>query len=111
MMKNLKRREAMKVAALAGGLLTLGSVASGASRDEGKQFAGNWLCEGQSCAIFQQGPILLLVNEQGSLATARVTEPGALVVLQGEWEHGLTAGLANRGRELKWSNASVWKRA
>ena len=109
-MKKLERREAMKALTVAGGLLTLGAVVAEASQGGRNEFAGNWLFENQSCAIFQQGPILLLVNERGSLATARVTEPGALVVLRGDWDIGLTGVLANRGRQIRWSNGSAWTR-
>jgi len=78
------------------------------------QWAGEWLMAGkadQPCAIFQQGTVLLIVNENGDVATARVDTPGKLHVLHGvRWEAGITAELRDGGRSLAWRDGSVWTR-
>jgi hypothetical protein len=95
-------------------LLALGNAASAAESDKDDKLSGEWLREGnkdQPCAIFQHGRILLLVNEEGEFATARLTEASKFVVLKGEgWEEGLVGELKQKGKAIAWSNGTTWKR-
>jgi hypothetical protein len=113
MAEKLMRREMMKAVAAAGGLLVVGSGARAAVLDKNK-LLGEWLYEGnedQPCAIFQQGRVLLLINETGELATGRVTEANKFVVLKGDgWEEGLGGELAEKEKAISWANGTTWKR-
>ena len=112
MTAKLRRRDLVKTVAAAGGLLALGRVASAAEPDKASKLPGEWLYDGkedQPCAIFQHGRILLLVNEEGEFATARLTEAKKFVVLKG-WEEGLTGELDDKGKAIAWSNGTTWKR-
>jgi hypothetical protein len=112
MIEKLKRRHVVKAVAAAGGLLALGGLAGAAGLDKKNMLPGEWLYEGkedQPCAIFQQGRVLLLVNEEGDLATARITEAAKFVVLTG-WEEGLIGELATDGKAISWANGTTWKR-
>src|SRR5579862_7957395 len=113
MIKNIKRREAIKVATIAaGGLLASKGLASESNIFHRGSFAGSWLYQGQPCAIFQQGAVLLVVNEAGSLATAQVTGPNAFVIVGGSgWDIGLVAEVVNRGTRINWSNNTVWEQS
>ena len=113
MTEKLKRRDVVKAVAAAGGLLALGGLAGAAEPDKKISWPGEWLYEGkedQPCAIFQQGRVLLLVNEEGELATGRITEARKLVVLKGDWEVGLVGELAKDGKAISWLNGTTWKR-
>jgi hypothetical protein len=96
--------------------LALDNVASAAEPDKTSKLPGEWLYDGkedQPCAIFQHGRILLLVNEEGELATARLTEARKFVVLRGYggWgEGGLVSKLDKKGKTISWSNGTTWKR-
>jgi hypothetical protein len=113
MAEKLMRREMIKALAAGGGLLAVGSRARAAVLDKNK-LLGEWLYEGkedQPCAIFEQGRVLLLVNENGELATGRVTEAKKFVVLRGDgWEEGLGGDLAENEKAISWSNGTTWKR-
>jgi hypothetical protein len=50
---NLKRRDVMKALAATGGLVALGSVATAAEPEAKNKLVGEWLFEGEPCAIFQ----------------------------------------------------------
>jgi len=110
MSKNIKRREMFtKVAIAAGGLLALKSGASVIGAPHIQSFAGSWLYQGQPCAIFQQGLVLLVVNDGGSLATAQITGPNTFIIAGGAgWDSGLVAELVNHGKRINWSNNTVW---
>jgi hypothetical protein len=111
MIKNLKRREAIKVAIAGGGLFALKSVKAEAGEMRVPTLAGNWQYEEQPCAIFQQGPVLLVVNQRGSLGTARMTDDKTFAVLAGTgWDLGLTGTLSDNGKTINWSNDSSWTR-
>ena len=114
MTEKLRRRDLVKTLAAAGGLLALGNVASADEPDKTSKLPGEWLYDGkedQPCAIFQQGRILLLVNEEGELATARLTETKKFVVLKSEhWEEGLIGELDDKNKTIAWSNGTTWKR-
>jgi hypothetical protein len=111
-MKTLDRRSALKTAALvAGGLLTTQAIAIDAP-PRPTSFAGSWTFEGRRCAIFQQGPVLLLVNERGHLATAHITGPNTFKVLSGQgWESGLIAQLIDHGERILWPDEKFWVQA
>jgi hypothetical protein len=113
MIENPKRRDVLRAAAGVGGLLALGGVTAVAAPapDRPANLPGEWLNEGREeepCAIFQQGRVLLLVNEHGDFATARITE-GKKFTVKG-WEDGLAGELAKEGKEIAFSNGSAWKR-
>jgi hypothetical protein len=114
MTKKLRRRDLVKTVAAAGGLLVLGSVASAAEPDKASKFPGEWLYdakEDQPCAIFQHGRVLLLVNEEGEFATARLMEAKKFIVLKSEhWEEGLVGELDDEGKSISWTNGTSWKR-
>jgi hypothetical protein len=117
MTEKLLRRDLVKTVAAAGGLLALGNVASADEPDKTSKLAGEWLYHddngNQPCAIFQHGRILLVVNEEGEMATARLTEARKFVVLRGYggWgEEGLVGKLDKKGKTISWSNGSTWKR-
>ena len=110
----LMRRDLVVAMAAAGGLLVLSIVPCAAGPDKDSKLPGEWLYEGkedQPCAIFQQGRILLLVNENGELATGRVIEANKFVVLKGDgWEEGLVGELAQDGKAISWANGTTWNR-
>jgi hypothetical protein len=74
---------------------------------------GEWANSGdpnQPCAIFQNGRMLLVVNEHGALATALAVGPTTLQILQGGgWQPGLAADLQDPGT-LVWRNGGFWRR-
>src|SRR5262249_39778266 len=104
----------VKAVAAAGGLLVLGGLAGAAEPDKASKLPGEWLYEGQEaqpCAVFQRGRVLLLVNENGELATGRITEATKFVVLKGDgWEEGLVGELTKDGKTINWANGTTWKR-
>ena len=117
MTEKLRRRDLVKTLAAAGGLLALGNVASADEPDETSKLAGEWLYydgnKNQPCAVFQHGRILLAVNDEGEMATARLTEARKFVVLRGYggWgEEGLVGKLDMKGTTISWSNGTTWKR-
>ena len=114
MNEKLKRRELVRAVAAAGSLLVLGGGAAAAEPVRNSAPAGEWLYEGkedQPCAIFQQGRVLLAVNENGDLATARMTEAKKFVILKGDgWEEGLVGQIADKGQAITWGNGTTWKR-
>lgn len=77
---------------------------------------GLWYFEGDRntpCAIFQQGPILLLVNERGDVATGKAVADANVVVMNspdGHWLVGLKATVLENGQALSWANGIVWKK-
>jgi hypothetical protein len=107
---NPKRRDVVKALVAAGGLVALGSVATAAEPDQGSKLAGEWLMEGRKeepCAVFQQGRVLLLVNEKGEFTTGRMTEAKKLTAK--EWGD-LVGEVSKDGKEIAWVNNTTWKR-
>ena len=101
----------MKALAAIGGLLALRGVSFG-QNDAMKngRIANSWFYQGQPCAIFQQGSMLLLINEAGSVGSGIWTGNNTFTVLGGSgWAAGLNAEISNHGRTINWSNATVWK--
>jgi hypothetical protein len=111
MKTNIKRREAMtKAAVVAGTLFAFKSAAAPPPPNRNGSFAGGWLYQGQPCAIFQEGLVVLAVNEAGNLGTAQITARNTLTVVGGGWDIGLVGTLVNGGRTINWSNDTVWTR-
>jgi hypothetical protein len=111
MANKLKRRSAIKAAAVAGGLFLLGGAAGPAEPEQKNKLAGEWLNEGREdepCAIFQHGRVLLVVNEQGDFTTSRMTEAKKFTAKG--WGD-LVGELTKEGKEIAWANGSTWKRA
>lgn len=74
--------------------------------------AGSWLIYDKPCAIFQQGAILLVVNEKGDLATAILDDAKTFTIKSGdEWDIGLVGKLVDGGRTIQWANGTFWTRA
>jgi len=75
---------------------------------------GVWYYEGDNstpCAIFQQGNLLVLINERGDMATGKTVADANVVVIscrEGGWQVGLKATI--NGDALSWANGTVWKR-
>jgi hypothetical protein len=67
---------------------------------------------GASCAIFQHGILLLVVNEKGKLAVAGLSGD-KIVITQGfdHWKEDVTGRIGNRGRSIRWSNGANWVQA
>jgi RNA polymerase sigma factor (sigma-70 family) len=79
---------------------------------EASSWAGEWLREGnadQPCAIFQQGRVLLLVNEDGEFATGKITEANKITTRWSQ-EDGLVGDLVDKGKTISWGNGTTWKR-
>jgi len=104
---NLRRRDLVKSLAAAGGLLALGTAAVAAEPEAKNNLAGEWLFEGEPCAIFQHGRVLLLVNERGEFTTGRMTEAKKLTAK--EWGD-LVGEVSKDGKEIAWANNTTWKR-
>jgi hypothetical protein len=112
MNKNLNRRNALKLAAAAGGLFAVEKIASAAPPLKQVGLAGNWLASGQPAAIWQQGPVLIVVNEGGAVGGGLMTSANTFVIQFGYgWDPGLTAEVANGGQLINWANGSQWQRA
>ncbi len=78
---------------------------------QSSRWVGEWLFDGkedQPCAIFQQGRVLLLVNERGETATGKVTGQNTIETRWGESE--LVGELKDEGRTVSWGNGTTWKR-
>ena len=112
MTEKIKRRDMAKRVAAVGGLLALGGLAGAAEPDKKSKWPGEWLFEGkedQPCAIFQQGRVLLLVNEEGEFATGKITAENKIVTRWGD-EVGLVGELDEKGKTISWGNGTTWKR-
>ncbi len=113
MTEKLRRRDVLRAAAGGGGLLALAGATAVAAPapDRPSTLGGEWLNEGRKdepCAIFQQGRVLLLVNEHGDFATARMSEAKKFTIKG--WEDGLGGELAKEGKEIAFTNGSIWTR-
>ena len=112
MSEDLNRRDAVKAVAAAGGLLLLSGSAPADEPDDRDALAGEWLNGGkpdQPCAVFQQGRVLLLINENGDIAAGQMTGPRDLAVLKG-WEGGLVGRVVERGQVIAWKGGGSWRR-
>lgn len=111
------RRQMMKTAALAGGLLASRMVIAADTPESVKtihSLAGEWMnesLESEPCAVIQQGRVLLVVNQRGDMAVGRITGSGAFHILKGVgWDSGLRGELTADGISITWSNGSRWTR-
>jgi hypothetical protein len=112
MTENPDRRDAAKAVAAAGALLLLGGQAPAGDPEEPISLAGEWFNGGkldQPCAVFQQGRVLLLINEKGDFATAKLTEANKFTILKG-WEEGVVGTIIERGRVIAWKGGGNWKK-
>jgi hypothetical protein len=78
---------------------------------EASKWEGEWLFDGkedQPCAIFQQGRVLLLVNERGEMATGKITGKKKIDTRWGET--ALVGELEDEGKTISWGNDTTWKR-
>ncbi|HEY1172290.1 MAG TPA: hypothetical protein VGH19_13025 [Verrucomicrobiae bacterium] len=112
-MENQNRRTALKTVALAAGaLLSTEALAIEAKPNYPRSTPGRWLFSGKPCAIFQQGPILLIVNETGTLATGQFTNQDTFKIIKGDgWGIGMTGQLIEKGKRIKWSDGAYWIQA
>ncbi len=110
MNQKIKRRDAVKAIAAIGGLFALRGLASAqVITNSHTRIGSGWLYQGLPCTIIQQGAMLLLINEIGSVGSGVWTGSNSFIVLGGAgWDAGLTAQISNRGRTISWSNATVW---
>ena len=109
MTENLKRRDAIKTIAAIGGLLMVPGVSFAQVATRNSRLATGWLYQGQPCVIHQQGSMLLLINEAGSIGSGVWTGNNTFTVLGGSgWDAGLTAQVSNHGNTISWSNSTVW---
>ncbi|HVS35424.1 MAG TPA: twin-arginine translocation signal domain-containing protein [Gemmataceae bacterium] len=112
MHEDLNRRHAVKAVAAAGSLLLLGGPAPADEPDDRDALTGEWFNGGkldQPCAVFQQGRVLLLINENGDIASGQMTGANEVTVLKG-WEGGLVGRVAERGRVIAWKGGGSWRR-
>ena len=113
MTTNLKRRDLLKTVSAAGGLLLLGGATSAAEPERGSTLDGEWLKDGkldQPCAIFTQGRVMLLVNENGDLAVGFMTEADKFSVCKGSWGEGVAGEVVRNGKTIRWKAGGSWKR-
>lgn len=115
MKKNITRRKIVQAAVLAGGVLIADSFASAATKAKPMEdigIEGEWLAEdGQLCAVFKQGRVLLVVNPLGSVGVAHLGKSMDLLVIGGVgWDAGLVGKIARDGKRINWSNSTVWLR-
>lgn len=106
------RRDAVKTMAAAGGLLLLTGSASADQPEDSTSLTGEWFNGGkldQPCAVFQQGRVLILINEKGDLATGQFTEANQFTVLKG-WGGESVGRVVDRGRVIAWKGGGNWKR-
>ena len=109
MLESIKRRDALKTMAAASGLLMLGCASNAALPTKTEELPGAWFSWNEPCAIFQQGAILLVVDQTGALGTAVWTSPDSFVMLQGNsLAAGVTGTVAKNGRAINWSDNTVW---
>jgi hypothetical protein len=112
MRKEFDRRGAAKAVAVAGGLLLLGGSASADEPGEATTLRGEWFNGGkvnQPCAIFQQGRVLLLINENGDMASGQLTQANQVTVLKG-WKQQVVGRIREQGRVIAWQGGGNWQR-
>src|SRR5262249_20490876 len=110
--EDLDRRDAVKTVAAAGGLLLMSGLASADQPEESTTLTGEWFNGGkldQPCAIFQQGSVLLLINEKGDIASGQMTEANQFTVLKG-WKDTVVGRVSERGKVISWKGGGSWKR-
>jgi hypothetical protein len=112
----LKRREAFKKVAAASGLFMLAGAVSGASKTKSEKvdvsLGGEWVIGDKPCAIFQQGRMLLLVNEKGELGSAKINGGKTIQIFGGStWKPGLLGQITEKGKVIVWANDVTWIRS
>src|SRR5215475_3171705 len=112
MSDDLDRRGTVRAVAAAGGLLLLGGAAPAGGPEDRASLAGEWFNGGkldQPCAIFQQGRVLILINEKGDMAVAHLTEANKFTIVKG-WEEGVVGRIDERGKLIVWKGGGNWKK-
>jgi hypothetical protein len=112
MTEGLDRRSAVKAVAATGGLLLLSGLASADESERRNTLTGEWLNGGnadQPCAIIQHGRVLLLINENGDIATGQLTKDNQFSILKG-WEGEVVGRVLGRGKAIAWKGGGSWKR-
>jgi hypothetical protein len=112
MSEELNRRDAVKAVAATGGLLLLTGSAPADEPDERDALTGQWFNGGkldQPCAIFQQGRVLLLINENGDIASGVMTQANEFTIQKG-WDGGLVGRIVERGTVIAWKGGGSWRR-
>lgn len=115
MKKNVTRRNVIRTAVLAGGVLVADSLASAATKAKPMEnigIEGEWLAEdGRLCAVFKQGRVLLVVNPLGSIGVAHLSKPTDMLVIGGiGWDAGLIGKISRDGKRIDWSKSTIWQR-
>lgn len=69
---------------------------------------GQWLFNGQYCAIWQNGRVLQFQNENGDVANGTIEDPNTITAA--DWQ--LTGTLSPNRTHIRWRNATrdVWER-
>jgi hypothetical protein len=104
------------------GLASVGIAAAVASEDTAEaQFGqglaaapavhGDWLNVANNgiCGILQAGAVLLLVNENGDMATAQI-QGNRVSVMRGWNAVNLVGLITNNARVLRFNNGSEWQK-
>lgn len=73
---------------------------------------GEWvnLTNNRPCGVFQAGSILMMVNENGSMATAYL-QGNRLSIMQGWNANNLAGQITNNAQLIRFNNGSEWRRA
>jgi hypothetical protein len=110
MHSQFNRRDALKALSAIGGWMALQGVSWGAPTPTPTQkLATGWEFEGKPCVIDQQGSMLILINEIGSVGSGVWTGPDTFTVLSGAgWDAGLVAQVSKNRKTINWSNNTVW---
>jgi hypothetical protein len=94
-------------------MLLLGGLASADEPEERTTLTGEWFNGGkldQPCAVFQQGRVLLLINEKGDIASGQMTEANQFTVVKGWDAGGLVGRIVERGKVIAWAGGGNWKK-
>lgn len=73
---------------------------------------GEWvnLANNGVCGVFQAGSVLMMVNENGDMATAQI-QGNRLVVVQGWNVRNLAGQIAGNAQIIQFNNGSQWRKA
>src|SRR4051812_37085517 len=110
-MESIDRRKLLTMAG-AGLAAVAASEATAEAQDQlgGLNVQGEWFnpANNRPCAVFQAGSILLLVNENGNIASA-IIQGNRVSIMQG-WNVNKLEGLITN-QVIRFTNGSEWRRA